>query len=175
MSEIHCIPCGHPLDGDADAWPKKCSGCGEFNYNSPKPVVAVIAYAQGDTGGAGPVIIKRGIEPYKGTWAFPGGYIDHKEPWQKAAIREFQEEVGITLEARFLMLIEVVVTESNFCVMFVGYKGPGISPEDWADHDLSSCINDRGDQEILDIAIAQQGQTLGVPSHQWLWERLSLL
>ena len=102
---LKCIFCGHRLEGDNSSWPRTCGDivCGRLNYNSPKPVVALVLNAWGEGGTKnhqhpGVIVIKRGIEPYKDGWAFPGGYIDHKESWQQAAVRECREELGLALD-----------------------------------------------------------------------------
>jgi len=42
------------------------------------------------------LMIKRGNEPYKGYWAFPGGFVDMDEELETAVVRELQEETGLT-------------------------------------------------------------------------------
>lgn len=41
------------------------------------------------------ILIKRGIEPFKGDWALPGGFVRMDETLEAAATRELQEEAGI--------------------------------------------------------------------------------
>lgn len=42
------------------------------------------------------LLIQRGRDPYKGCWAFPGGFLNIEESAEEGALRELQEETGIT-------------------------------------------------------------------------------
>jgi ADP-ribose pyrophosphatase YjhB (NUDIX family) len=44
------------------------------------------------------VLIRRGIEPGKGWWAQPGGFLEVDETVHEAAIRETHEETGLLIE-----------------------------------------------------------------------------
>ena len=41
------------------------------------------------------LLIERGIEPYKGRWAFPGGFMRMDESAEEGALRELKEETGL--------------------------------------------------------------------------------
>jgi ADP-ribose pyrophosphatase YjhB (NUDIX family) len=55
----------------------------------------------------GLVVIRRNIEPSKGTLTLPGGYLDLRETWQAGAKRELLEETGIDIAANRISLYDV--------------------------------------------------------------------
>ncbi len=68
----------------------------EYTYKYPHPAVTTDAVVFGFDGNELKVLlIERGIEPYKGQWAFPGGFIKMDESAEEGAVRELQEETGL--------------------------------------------------------------------------------
>jgi len=43
------------------------------------------------------LLVKRGVEPYKGCWDIPGGFLEAGEHPEDGAVREGQEETGLKL------------------------------------------------------------------------------
>ncbi|MXY45737.1 MAG: NUDIX hydrolase, partial [Chloroflexi bacterium] len=68
----------------------QCNDCGNIVFLDPK-VAAVAIVVDGD----GLVMVKRGVEPEYGKWAFPSGYVDRGEIVEAAAVREVKEETGL--------------------------------------------------------------------------------
>jgi len=74
-----------------------CSSCGNDHW--PKPSLAVDAVATRKNGNETEVLlIQRGNNPWKGSWAFPGGFVELNEDPLDAVIRELKEETGIVGE-----------------------------------------------------------------------------
>jgi ADP-ribose pyrophosphatase YjhB (NUDIX family) len=67
-----------------------CSQCGFVEYQNPKIVAACVVMTDDDR----ILLAKRAIEPRKGTWGIPQGYMEHGETSRQAAAREVLEETG---------------------------------------------------------------------------------
>jgi ADP-ribose pyrophosphatase YjhB (NUDIX family) len=71
-----------------------CSACGQIAYVNPRLVVTTLPITE-----AGEIVlIRRGIEPGKGAWAQPGGFLEIDETVHQAAIRETWEETGLLVD-----------------------------------------------------------------------------
>ena len=71
---------------------------GQYAYRWPRASVTADAVLFAEKGGQIYVLlIQRGNEPYKGYWAFPGGFLNMDETVAHCAERELEEETGIVL------------------------------------------------------------------------------
>ena len=69
----------------------------QYHYNYPHPSVTTDNVIFGFDGNMLHVLlIERGGEPYKGCWAFPGGFLEMEESAEEGARRELMEETGLT-------------------------------------------------------------------------------
>ena len=67
-----------------------------FTYKYPHPAVTVDGVVFGyDEADLKVLLIQRAHAPYRGKWAFPGGFVEIDEGLEDAARRELQEETGI--------------------------------------------------------------------------------
>lgn len=70
-----------------------------YTYKYPHPAVTTDCVVFGFDGKELKVLlIERGQEPYKGMWAFPGGFIRMDETAEECAKRELKEETGLELD-----------------------------------------------------------------------------
>jgi ADP-ribose pyrophosphatase YjhB (NUDIX family) len=93
-----CSSCGSALQfGLIDGEHRErlsCSSCGHIAYVNPRLVVTTLPVT--DEGEL--VLLRRGIEPGRGAWAQPGGFLEVDETVHQAAIRETFEETGLLVE-----------------------------------------------------------------------------
>ncbi|MFI1827619.1 NUDIX domain-containing protein [Streptomyces sp. NPDC020412] len=117
MSEnSHCADCGAPY-GPVAGWPRTCPSCGATAYRNPLPVAVALQPAY-DADGTGLVVVTRAVEPEAGRAALPGGFVDHGETWQEAAVRELREETRIEAEAGAVRLADVLSAASGHLLVF---------------------------------------------------------
>ena len=68
----------------------------KYCYKYPHPAVTTDCIIFGWDGKELKVLlIKRGREPFKGLWAFPGGFLNPDESATEGALRELKEETGL--------------------------------------------------------------------------------
>lgn len=70
----------------------------QYCYKYPHPAVTTDCVVFGFDGRQlNILLIERGCEPYKGYWAFPGGFMNINETAEQGAIRELREETSLEL------------------------------------------------------------------------------
>ena len=67
-----------------------------YSYKYPRPALTVdcAVFVEGEEGFE-LLLIERAADPFKGSWALPGGFVDMDETAERAAARELEEETGM--------------------------------------------------------------------------------
>ena len=109
-----CQRCGHRLSLKEIEGKQRpyCSSCGYIAFADPKLAAVVLATMDGKL-----VMVRRGIEPAMGRWAFPSGYVDRGEAVADAAVREVMEETG--LDVRLTAFVGLYSSSGNPVVLAV--------------------------------------------------------
>lgn len=157
--ERYCAFCGRAFDDAAAPWPRHCN-CGVITYRNPLPVVNVIVPVK-DGDRTGVLLIRRGIDPCRGQWAFPGGFMELHETWREGGARELREETGIKLEdwgaqPESIRLLHVSESPRLDEIIVIG-----VTPMRDIDAMPSIPIN----EEVIETRIAYAPETLAFPAH----------
>ncbi len=68
-----------------------------YTYQYPRPALTADCVVITRETDPKVLLIQRANEPYKGCWAFPGGFMDMDETVEQCAIRELAEETGMSV------------------------------------------------------------------------------
>ena len=90
-----------------------CTSCGMVHYKNPLLVLGCVPEWENKI-----LLCKRAIEPRRGFWTVPAGFMENGETMQAAAARECQEEALATVEVGSLLAIVNVTRASQVHVMF---------------------------------------------------------
>ncbi len=68
-----------------------------YTYKYPRPAVTDDSVVITNEPLPKVLLIQRGADPFKGAWAFPGGFMNMDETTEQCAIRELEEETGLKI------------------------------------------------------------------------------
>jgi len=112
-----CSACGQPAATavpEGDSRPRSvCTACGTIHYVNPKLVVGSVPEYGGRI-----LLCRRAIEPRKGYWTVPAGFMEMGETLGEAALRETWEEALARVELGTLFSVVDVVQAGQVHVFF---------------------------------------------------------
>ncbi len=88
-----CPKCGHAFT-KMSSRNTVCGNCGLDYYVNPRPCNAIIITDNKKR----ILLVKRAIDPFKGLWDLPGGFIDIGETAEESVLREAKEELGVEVD-----------------------------------------------------------------------------
>jgi ADP-ribose pyrophosphatase YjhB (NUDIX family) len=90
-----------------------CVRCGHIDYENPKIVVgSVVTY------GERVLLCKRAIEPRRGHWTLPAGFLEVNESAEEGAVREAWEEARAKIELDRVLAVYSIKHISQIQIMF---------------------------------------------------------
>ena len=115
----YCGTCGRALlvahDGQSDR--PHCPACRRFYYRNPVPAACCfVSRAPGEV-----LFARRAVEPCKGEWSLPGGFIELGETSEEAALRELREETNLRAYSAQLLGVSTRQSPISGAVMVLGY------------------------------------------------------
>jgi ADP-ribose pyrophosphatase YjhB (NUDIX family) len=147
-----CSHCGGELidkiPHDDDQLRRVCTACGLVHYQNPKLVVGCIPIWEGPTLEEGRIIeedpileedriieenrilvCKRDIEPRRGFWTLPAGYLENGETAAQGAARETLEETGAeVVDLRPYRMYDIVHVQQIYFIFRAKLKAPDFHP-----------------------------------------------
>lgn len=131
---MYCLKCGAELKSvKEDKWERQvCGSCGWIWYDNPRPCATALVIRQNKI-----LLARRGMEPNKGAWDFPGGFIEKGEHPEDAMKRELSEELNQTPETlRFFGFYPDTYGEEAAPILNIAYLCEGISDIKTADDEM---------------------------------------
>jgi ADP-ribose pyrophosphatase YjhB (NUDIX family) len=90
-----------------------CDSCGTIHYQNPRLVLGCVPEHEGRI-----LLCRRAIEPRRGYWTVPAGFMENGETLQEAAARECYEEALARVEIGSLLSIVHVLHAEQVHVFF---------------------------------------------------------
>lgn len=118
-------------------------GARKFSYDYPRPALTVDLVLATREARPRVLLIRRKKDPFAGTWALPGGFVDDNERLTDAARRELKEETGLGVDE-----IEQLYTAGD----------PGRDPRGWT---VSVVYLARVDADQLKPVAADDAEEVG--------------
>jgi len=117
--KTYCHFCAAPLTEKLHEGRSRlfCLQCNQPIYENPIPASAAIVFnTRGEV-----LLVKRNVEPQKGEWCLPGGFVELKERPEDCCLRELEEETG--LQGSIDRLVGVCLSGSPIytSVIIIGY------------------------------------------------------
>ena len=94
-----------------------CTTCNKFYYYNPVP--AACCFLTNELGEL--LMVQRSVEPRKGLWTLPGGFVESGETTEEGALRELHEETGLTGTGTHLMGVSSLPGKISGGVIVIAY------------------------------------------------------
>jgi ADP-ribose pyrophosphatase YjhB (NUDIX family) len=115
----YCSECGSTVElripADDNLHRHVCSTCGTIHYQNPKVVAGCIPEWEDRI-----LLCRRAIEPRKGLWTLPAGFMENGETVEQAAARETYEEAQAQVDIVGLYALYNITHVNQIYLMFRG-------------------------------------------------------
>ena len=120
MEYKFCSKCGGNLEERLIDHKRRlyCPACGFVQYFNPVPATAVTIIHDGKI-----LLVQRAVEPKKGLWSLPAGFLEVDETVEQCAVREVKEETNLDAELTALLAVYSVFDDPRYVCLLVVYSG----------------------------------------------------
>lgn len=125
---------------------RACPACGHVHFTDPKVGVGVMVVRHD-----GLLLVRRVMDPERGRWALPGGFLDAGEDPRAKAAEEAREEAGVVVAVTGVL--DVFGPADGGATLFVLYRADWVSGEPVAGDDADAA-GFFGPDRLPDLAFA---------------------
>lgn len=118
-SYVYCPRCATPLVTQPvmDKPRRVCPACRFVHFTDPKVGVGVMVVVDGRI-----LLVRRAMNPEKGKWSIPAGFVDSGEDPKETAVREAAEETGLRVTISGLVDVYFNPPAEPGASIFILYK-----------------------------------------------------
>jgi thiamine-phosphate diphosphorylase len=135
-----------------------CFKCNKPIYENPVPSTASVVINENQE----ILLVKRNIEPKKGEWCLPGGFIELYEKSEECCLRELKEETNLEGEIKRLAGVYLSKSPIYKSVLVIGYSIKNIRGE----------IRPGDDSEEVRFFSFKEMPKIAFDSHQYIFENV---
>jgi ADP-ribose pyrophosphatase YjhB (NUDIX family) len=96
---------------------RACTACSYVHYTDPKVGVGALVMRDGKA-----LLVKRIMDPERGKWSIPAGFLDHGEDPRQTAAREVFEETGLEIRVGDLLDVFTNPPQHGGASIFILYR-----------------------------------------------------
>lgn len=119
LDVAYCVRCGQGMItrqvGDRPR--RVCPACGYVHFTDPKVGVGALVVRNDEV-----LLVRRAMEPERGKWSIPAGFLDHGEDPRVTAVREVAEETGLHVAITGLLDVFPNPPQEGGATIFVLYR-----------------------------------------------------
>jgi ADP-ribose pyrophosphatase YjhB (NUDIX family) len=147
---VYCPRCAAPLltRQVGDKLRRTCPECDFIYFTDPKVGVGVFVVDDGKL-----LLVRRRMNPEKGKWPIPAGFVDRGEDPQETAVREAFEETNLVVEIEELVDVYFNPDSGAGASIFILYRARLLSGEICAGDDADAAAF-FGLDELPEVAFA---------------------
>ncbi|MCB9034103.1 MAG: NUDIX hydrolase [Chitinophagales bacterium] len=153
----YCFNCGATMSFQAVVGDTHkrfvCNSCHNIHYTNPNVVVGALVHYQNKV-----LLCKRAIEPRKGFWNLPAGYLEDNEKVEDGATREVWEEAGANIKIIQPYVIYNLPQANQVYIHFLAELTDGIIRN--GEESLASALFDEAEIPWKEMAFTSSTYTL---------------
>jgi 8-oxo-dGTP diphosphatase len=117
----YCPDCGSEIQEKEveDRERDYCPECDRIHWKNPKAASATAVIKDSQI-----LLVKRGVQPDKGKWSLPAGFIELDDSFREGAARELEEETGLRISPEKLEVLDTlkITQKSDEHVVVAAFK-----------------------------------------------------